>query len=128
MMPIKEGIKMMKQKGLLSLVLLLLFLGGTTQCLADESQKEYKSNGVTGFYGTYEYSTDSVNESSTTDTTVNEHNTKEQENSAVREASEQKSLPKTGEHSSNKWLYIGILVLVLLFLLLIYKRRKEEEK
>jgi len=128
MMQIKERRKMMKQKGLLSLVLLLLFLGGTTQCLADENQAEYKSNGVTGFYGTYEYSTDSTTEPSTTTESSLEPDKKEPKTNLNHEVSEQQSLPKTGDRSSNRWLYIGILVLVLLFLLLIYKRRKEEEK
>jgi len=90
----------MKKQWLVSMTLLLLFLGGATKCLADESQAEYKSNGVTGFYGTY----------------------------SNGEIAESKSLPKTGERTNNKWLYLGILVLLLLFLLLIYKKRKEEKK
>jgi len=116
----------MKKQWLVSMTLLLLFLGGATKCLADESQAEYKSNGVTGFYGTYESITDSTTGSST----VPSHEPKNEQDGATPngEIAESKSLPKTGDRSSNKWLYIGILVLVLLFLLLIYKRRKEEEK
>lgn len=121
----KKGEKMKKQ-WLVSMTLLLLFLGGATKCLADESQAEYKSNGVTGFYGTYEPITDSTAESSTAPSY--EPNNEQAGKTSNGEIAESKSLPKTGERTNNKWLYLGILVLLLLFLLLIYKKRKGEKK
>jgi len=115
----------MKKRWIVGMTLLILFFGGVIKCSAAES-KEYKSNGVTGFYGTYESITDSTTGSST----VPSHEPKNEQDGKTSngEIAESKSLPKTGERTNNKWLYLGILVLLLLFLLLIYKKRKEEKK
>ncbi|WP_427813275.1 LPXTG cell wall anchor domain-containing protein [Enterococcus sp. 22-H-5-01] len=116
----------MKKRWIVGMTLLVLFFGGAIKCSAAES-KEYKSNGVAGFYGTYEYSTDSTTEPSTTTEPSKKSEPKNRNNAPNSEETSQKNLPKTGEQSNNKWVYLGILVLLLLFLLLIYKRKGDKK-
>lgn len=127
----------MKKKRWKILVLLGLLFTQTPIGLADEEQS-FKSEGVTGFYGTYEYpeagssSSEEGGGEPTSPSSTQEDQTSFEKNGATVEQQEaiqgdSKQLPKTGEYRSKQFTIIGSFLLLIVLIIIVIKRRRREK-
>ncbi|MDB7087838.1 LPXTG cell wall anchor domain-containing protein [Enterococcus mundtii] len=124
----------MKKKRWKILVLLGFLFTQTPIGLAEEEQS-FKSEGVTGFYGTYEYpeagsssSEEGVGEptlpNSTQDDQTPSGTTVDQQEAIQGDS---KQLPKTGEYRSKQFTIIGSFLLLIVLIIIGIKRRRREK-
>lgn len=127
----------MKKKRWKILVLLGLLFTQTPIGRAEEEQS-IKSEGVTGFYGTYEYpevgsssSEEGVGEPTSPSSTQDDQ-TPSGKNGATVERQEaiqgnSKQLPKTGEYRSKQITVMGSFLLLIVLIIIGIKRRRREK-
>ncbi|WP_074799881.1 LPXTG cell wall anchor domain-containing protein [Enterococcus mundtii] len=124
----------MKKKRWKILVLLGFLFTQTPIGLAEEEQS-FKSEGVTGFYGTYEYpeAGSSSSEEGVGDPTLPNSTQDDQTPSGTtvdqQEAiqGDSKQLPKTGEYRSKQFTIIGSFLLLIVLIIIGIKRRRREK-
>ncbi|MGG5313528.1 hypothetical protein IGL76_002247 [Enterococcus sp. DIV2381] len=104
-----------------------------------EEDQSIKSEGVTGFYGTYEYPEDESSSSSeegvgdvTSPSSSQENQSPSGENEINANPNEvsqgdSKQLPKTGDYVSKQFTMIGSFLLLIVLLIIVMKRRKREK-
>ncbi|OTP28139.1 hypothetical protein A5802_001878 [Enterococcus mundtii] len=115
--------------------MLLGFLFTQTPIGLAEEEQSFKSEGVTGFYGTYEYpeagsssSEEGVGEptlpNSTQDDQTPSGTTVDQQEAIQGDS---KQLPKTGEYRSKQFTIIGSFLLLIVLIIIGIKRRRREK-
>lgn len=127
----------MKKKRWKILVLLGFLFTQTPIGLAEEEQS-FKSEGVTGFYGTYEYpeagssSSDEGVGAPTLPNSTQDDQTPSGKNGTTVDQQEaiqgdSKQLPKTGEYRSKQFTIIGSFLLLIVLIIIGIKRRRREK-
>ncbi|MDA9460848.1 hypothetical protein B835_732 [Enterococcus mundtii 3F] len=125
----------MKNKRWKILVLLSLLFSQAPIGLAEE--QSIKSEGVTGFYGTYEYpedetssSEEGVGEPTSPSSTQDDQTASGKNGTTVEQEAIQgdsKQLPKTGEYRSKQFTIIGSFLLLIVLIIIVIKRRRREK-
>ncbi|MGM0293875.1 hypothetical protein IGJ19_002218 [Enterococcus sp. DIV1368b] len=118
--------------------MLLGFLFTQTPIGLAEEEQSFKSEGVTGFYGTYEYpeagsssSDEGVGDPTLPNSTQDDQTPSGKNGTTVDQQEaiqgDSKQLPKTGEYRSKQFTIIGSFLLLIVLIIIGIKRRRREK-